>query len=127
MKYLLDTHCLLWLMLEPNKLSDTAKTIILDADSPKYASIVSSWEVALMLGTGKLGIDGGLQEFYRMIDENGFFPLGIEREHISRLSALPLIHRDPFDRMLISCALVEGMTLVTSDSNIRKYDVPVAW
>jgi PIN domain nuclease of toxin-antitoxin system len=127
MKYLLDTHTALWFMLEPHKLSETAKSIILDAGSPKYVSIVSAWEVALKLGTAKLSIGGGLSEFYRMIDKNGFFSIGVEREHISMLSALPPVHRDPFDRILIAAALADGMALVTADENIRKYDVPIVW
>jgi PIN domain nuclease of toxin-antitoxin system len=127
MKYLLDTHAVLWFNLEPHKLSDAAKSIILDMHTPKYISIVSAWEVALKLGTRKLSIDGGLPEFFRMIDENGFFTLGIEREHIGLLDALPPIHRDPFDRMLIAAALAEGLTLITADDNIQKYEVQSLW
>lgn len=127
MKYLLDTHVVLWSTLEPLKLSKTAKSIILDPRALKYVSIVSVWEVAIKLGTHKLSIDGGLPEFCRMIDDNGFSSLGVEREYVKFLSALPSIHRDPFDRMLIVTAQAEGLTLVTSDENIRKYDVPQIW
>jgi PIN domain nuclease of toxin-antitoxin system len=124
MKYLLDTHVVLWANITPFKLSETVKTLILESDSGKYVSVVSEWEVALKLGTGKLGIDGGLEAFYQMVDDNGFISLGIEREFMSLLPQLPLIHRDPFDRMLIATALAEGLTLVTVDENIKKYDVP---
>jgi PIN domain nuclease of toxin-antitoxin system len=127
MKYLLDTHIVLWANLTPFKLSETVKTLILEPDSEKYVSVASAWEAALKLGTGKLILDGGIAEFWRMVDENGFITLGIEREYISRLPDLPMIHRDPFDRMLIATALAGDLTLVTIDENIRKYDVPQIW
>ncbi|MDR0819877.1 MAG: type II toxin-antitoxin system VapC family toxin [Oscillospiraceae bacterium] len=127
MNYLLDTHVVLWAAANSKELSENAKTIILDANAPKYVSIISAWEVAIKLGTHKLYIDGGLPEFYRMIDNNGFYTIGIEREYISLLEQLPQIHRDPFDRMLIATALAEDFTLVTIDENIQKYDVPQLW
>jgi PIN domain nuclease of toxin-antitoxin system len=127
MKYLLDTHIVLWANLTPAKLSDTVKSIILDPDAEKYVSIISAWEVALKMGTGKLCLDEGLPEYYRMIDENGFVQLGVEREYIDSLTGLPMLHRDPFDRLLVATALVENMTLVTIDDNIRKYDIPSVW
>jgi PIN domain nuclease of toxin-antitoxin system len=127
MKYLLDTHIVLWANLTPAKLSDTVKSIILNPDAEKYVSIISAWEVTLKMGTGKLRLDEGLPEYYRMIDENGFVQLGVEREYIDSLAGLPMVHRDPFDRMLVATALVENMTLVTIDDNIRKYDIPSVW
>jgi PIN domain nuclease of toxin-antitoxin system len=127
MKYLLDTHVLLWVMSGSSRLSGTAKSIILNPEISKHVSIVSAWEVALKLGTRKLSIDGGLPELFRMIDENGFATLGVEREHIGQLGALPPIHRDPFDRILIATALAEGLILVTADENIQRYDVQSVW
>jgi PIN domain nuclease of toxin-antitoxin system len=127
MKYLLDTHVVLWSTLTPFKLSEPVKALILDLDSEKHVSVVSAWEVALKLGTGKLSLDGGLESFYRMIDDNGFISFGIEREYVRLLTGLPPIHRDPFDRMLIAPALVGGITLVTIDETIKKYDVPQIW
>jgi PIN domain nuclease of toxin-antitoxin system len=88
MNYLLDTHTILWATLTPFKLSETAKAIILDPGSKKYASVVSAWEVAIKLGTGKLAIEGGLPEFYRMIDTNGFISLGVERGYLNRSANL---------------------------------------
>jgi PIN domain nuclease of toxin-antitoxin system len=126
-KYLLDTHVVLWANLAPAKLSETAKALILEPNSEKYVSIASAWEVALKLGTGRLDIDGGLEEFYRMIDDNGFTSLGIERAFLDLLPQMPPIHRDPFDRMLISTAMACNLTLVTIDENILKYDVPQIW
>jgi PIN domain nuclease of toxin-antitoxin system len=127
MKCLLDTHVVLWANLTPIKLSETVKALLLDHNTAKFVSIASAWEVVLKLGTGKLGIHGGLDTFYRMIDDNGFISLGIEREFVSMLTKLPTIHSDPFDRILIATALAGDFTLVTIDELIKKYDVPQVW
>ena len=90
-------------------------------------SIASAWEVAIKLGTQKLSLEGGLSEFFRMIDDNGLIMLGVEREYLDRLHELPLWHKDPFDRLIISTANTENLTLVTVDENIQKYDVSWLW
>jgi len=126
-KYLLDTHVVMWVAENSPLLSDKAKNVILDNDAEKYVSIISAWEVAIKLGTKKLNIIGGLSEYYRMIDEKGFFTLTLEREHLLRVPTLPNHHKDPFDRLLVVTAIKEGMTLVTIDENIHKYDVPWLW
>lgn len=127
MKYLLDTHVILWLATNSPFLSETVKRAILDNNNEKYVSIVSAWEVAIKLGTQKLQLDGGLAEFFRMIDENGFFLLGIEREYVQHVQSLPFFHKDPFDRLLIATANVENLTLISIDDNIQKYDVNWIW
>jgi PIN domain nuclease of toxin-antitoxin system len=127
MKYLLDTHVILWLATNSPFLSETAKRAILDNNNEKYVSIVSAWEVAIKLGTQKLQLDGGLAEFFRMIDENGFLLLGIEREYVQSVQSLPFFHKDPFDRLLIATANVENLTLISIDDNIQKYDVNWIW
>ena len=127
MKYLLDTHVILWLASNSPLLSETVKRAILDNNNEKYVSIVSAWEVAIKLGTQKLQLDGGLAEFFRMIDENGFLLLGIEREYVQSVQSLPFFHKDPFDRLLIATANVENVTLISIDDNIQKYDVNWIW
>jgi PIN domain nuclease of toxin-antitoxin system len=127
MNYLLDTHVIIWAASNHDELSDTARSIIIDPGSTKYVSIVSVWETAIKLETSKLNIVGGLPEFYRMIDDNGFIQLNIERAYADCLMRLPMIHRDPFDRMLIATAIAEGLTLVTIDGNIQKYDMRQIW
>jgi len=127
MKYLLDTHAILWVAENSPLLTEKVRTIILDKSTEKYVSIVSAWEVAIKLGTHKLNLDGGLQEFFRMIDENGFFVLSLEREYLQLISDLPLHHKDPFDRLLVATAMTEDMTLVTIDENLYKYAVPCLW
>jgi PIN domain nuclease of toxin-antitoxin system len=127
MKYLLDTHVVLWCALSPQKLSQNAKEIILDINTDKYVSIVSVWEFTVKHSLNKLDLAGGVGGFFQILDENGFALLGIENEYMYQLAQLPLIHHDPFDRMLIAAALAEEMCLVTADDNIRKYDVPTLW
>ena len=127
MKYLLDTHVILWLATNSPLLSETVKRAILDNNNEKHVSIVSAWEVAIKLGTQKLQLDGGLAEFFRMIDVNGFLLLGIEREYLQYARSLPFFHKDPFDRLLIATANVENLTLISIDDNIQKYDVNWLW
>jgi len=127
MKYILDTHVVLWFAEYSRKLSDRAYGAILDAKASAYVSMASAWEVAIKLNTGKLDLDGGVSEFFRMIDVNGFTMLAIEREHLVQMEILPDHHKDPFDRMIIATAMVEEMTLITVDDNIHRYDLSLLW
>jgi PIN domain nuclease of toxin-antitoxin system len=128
-KYLVDTHVVLWRAENSDKLTDNMKVALSDKSSEKYVSIASAWEIAIKLGKKNfnLEIDGGLPEFYRMIDEGGYITLSVEREHLELVPDMPLYHKDPFDRLLIATAISENMTLITGDENIHKYDVPVLW
>jgi len=127
MEYLLDMHVVLWVAANSPMLSDRAKTAILDEGSDKYVSIASAWEVAIKLGTSKLQLEGGLPEFFRIIDNNGFLTLSVEREYLRKLSYLPPHHKDPFDRLLVATAITENITLITADENIHKYDAAFLW
>ena len=127
MKYLLDTHVVLWVAGNSPLLSEKAKTVILDKSSELYVSIVSAWEVAIKLGTSKLHLEGGLSEFFRMIDDNGFATLAVERDYLLQLQNLPDFHKDPFDRLIIATAAIEGMTMITNDENIQRYNTPGVW
>jgi PIN domain nuclease of toxin-antitoxin system len=127
MKYLIDTHVLLWITENSSKLPDKIKNIVLDERNSIYVSIVSAWEIAIKLGTGKLKVEGGLPEIKRLSDENGFIMLSVDWEYIHLLRNMPVHHKDPFDRMLIATAVTEGMTLITIDENIHKYNLSVLW
>jgi PIN domain nuclease of toxin-antitoxin system len=124
MKYLLDTHIVIWIAENSNRLTERMKEVLLDDASEKYVSIVSAWEAALKFGTGKLTIQGGLEALLDEIDKNGFILLPVEREHVSGVLALPHHHKDPFDRLLVATAIAENMTLITVDENIHKYAIP---
>jgi len=124
MKYLLDTHTVLW-FLNGEKLSAKTKELILNGEN--YISVVSLWEVAIKMNIGKYSFDGGFSSFRELVKNNGFTVLQIEDEYMERLFALPLIHRDPFDRLIIATALAEDLTIITADENIQTYDVSWIW
>ncbi|MCL2089004.1 MAG: type II toxin-antitoxin system VapC family toxin [Oscillospiraceae bacterium] len=123
MKYLLDTHILIWLFEGNEKISETAKSILFNSSNRIFVSIVSLWEVAIKMNIGKYSFEGGFPAFNKLVDENEFKILSVNREHMELLFELPLIHRDPFDRLLIATAKHENMTILTSDENIQKYEV----
>ena len=127
MNLLLDTHTILWLASDIDKLSVKAKKAIADENNVRYVSIISAWEVAIKLGAQKLRFQGGLSEFYRVIDHNDFYETGVNREYLNLLGSLGDFHKDPFDRLLIATALAENFTIVTADENIQKYKVKWLW
>ena len=127
MKYLLDTHVLLWYVEDSVKLSETMATIVEDAGVQKCVSIASLWEFAIKHSKGKLQFEGGFDRLWEMITKNGFAILPITQSHLAGVVQLPFIHRDPFDRLLVATAKAEGMTILTADENIHKYDVSTLW
>lgn len=121
MSLLLDTHVVLWWLTDDPALSDDIKTR-LDHDPDVYISAATIWEVAIKQAIGKLASPADLPERIR---DSGFTALAISFEHAITAGRLPLIHRDPFDRMLVAQAKCEDLTLVTHDSRCRKYEVSV--
>ena len=124
MKNLLDTHVVLW-FLNGEKMSEKVKEMIIDKEN--YISVVSLWEVAIKMNIGKYTFNGGFSGFRELVRNNGFIVLPIKDEYVEHLFKLPFIHKDPFDRLLITTALVENLTLITADENIQKYDVDWVW
>jgi PIN domain nuclease of toxin-antitoxin system len=118
---LLDTHVVIWWLADDPMLSDEIKST-LDHEPDVYVSSATIWEVAIKQAIGKLAEPTDLPERIR---DSGFRELPITSEHAIIAARLPLIHRDPFDRMLVAQARCEGLTLVTRDPDIRKYDVPL--
>lgn len=127
MKYLLDTQVAIWALGEKSRLSSTAKAIIDDGSVPLYISIISAWEIAIKISIGKLEFSGGSGYFIEKMLQNGIAILGVEASHIEVVETLPFLHRDPFDRLLIATAKADSMTIITSDENIRKYDIQAIW
>jgi len=127
MRYLLDTHSFLWCFEGSDKLSKTAKEILLDADTPKYISIASLWEFSIKYSIGKLPFCGGLPYLCKLIELYEFIILPISQSHLTIMIDLPFIHRDPFDRLLVATAKTDGLTILTADENIQKYDVLFEW
>ena len=127
MKNLLDTHIVLWLAGETDKLSAKAKRAIFDPSAENHVSVASCWEVTVKFGLKKLEIDGGISSFYQIIKKCGFHLLPIEQCHLETLEDLPFHHRDPFDRLLVATALCGKMRVITADANIHRYAVPHIW
>ena len=125
--YLLDTHTAIWFFNGSDTLSKTADSIICDLSNPIYISIVSVWELAIKTGIGKLEFIGKTSGFIRLAEKNEITILPIKPSHLAVYESLPMIHRDPFDRLLIATALDEQMSLISADRNIAQYDVPLIW
>jgi len=124
MKFLLDTHVILW-FLNGEKLSPNTTELIINGEN--YISVVSLWEIAIKMNIGKFHFDGGFYVFNDLVKNNGFNILQIKDEYMERLFLLPFIHRDPFDRLIIATAIVENLTIITADENIQKYGAPWIW
>ena len=128
MTLLLDTHTALWMVNEHEKLSSNAKAMLLNDANTLYFSIASLWEIAIKISIGKLlDLNGGVEVFVAQINDMPVNLLPITSRYVKIVETLPFIHRDPFDRMLVATAKSEGMTILTTDENIQKYDVPSAW
>jgi PIN domain nuclease of toxin-antitoxin system len=125
---ILDTHTFLWAVTDDRRLSESARAIIGDGANQVFLSAASMWEIVLKAGAGKLHVAGGAARFLENeIRRNRLSPLPIQLAHILRVTSLPSIHKDPFDRLLIAQAQVENLPLVTSDSEIARYPVQVIW
>ncbi|MDR0877018.1 MAG: type II toxin-antitoxin system VapC family toxin [Treponema sp.] len=125
MKYLLDTHAMIWFVEDSPKLPKSIYSSIINGEN--FVSAVSLWEVAIKMNINKFTFDGGFSPFFEIVKKSGFEILPIKPEHLKGLMKLPLIHRDPFDRLIISTAVSENILLLTNDDNIQKYDVKWAW
>jgi PIN domain nuclease of toxin-antitoxin system len=127
MDVLLDTCSALWYFSGNDEIPQTARDIILNSDNTILISIASIWEVAIKISIGKLSIDGGIEGFIEAIEDEGFALLEVKIEHIMAVKDLPFHHRDPFDRMLIAQAITEGVSIMTTDSDVLKYNINQVW
>lgn len=122
MRLLLDSHVALWWLSDPKKLLPEARLAIASIENEVYLSSASLWEIHLKAGKGKLKVPSTLID---ALTEQEIDELKITWKHTERTRDLPLIHLDPFDRLLIAQALEESLTLVTRDGLIQRYQVPV--
>jgi len=127
MKRLLDTHILLWYFDDSDRLPDSIAAEIERTDTQNFVSVASLWEFAIKHSTGKLRFEGGISTFWKMVIANEFGILQINEPYLIKLSTLPFLHRDPFDRLLVATAIVEDMTILTADESIHQYDVKCVW
>ena len=124
MKYLLDTHTLLWVLFEDEKLSDTAKEIISNSENEIFVSIITYWEIALKYGTGKLQLENITpEEIPLKSKEINIETLILSETEVSTFYKLPKIrHKDPFDRLIIWQAIHKNMTLISKDKAMKEYE-----
>ena len=128
MNVLLDTHAFLWAVTGDRRLSSPARTLIEDGENQVFLSAVSMWEIVLKARAGKLHVEGSVAKVLEeQMRQARISPLAIYPAHVLRVAALPPIHKDPFDRLLIAQAQSENLALVTRDPEIRRYTVQVIW
>jgi PIN domain nuclease of toxin-antitoxin system len=125
MKLLLDTHLLLWAAGVPERLSGTARALLEAADNELFFSAASLWEIAIKRGLGRADFQADARLLRRGLLDNGYSELPVASEHAVAIDGLPPIHKDPFDRILVAQATIEGITLLTADSLLAQYPGPV--
>jgi PIN domain nuclease of toxin-antitoxin system len=124
-KFLLDTHILLQAAAEPQRLSRAARALIKDPENDLLFSAVSIWEVAIKNSLGRQDFQVESRLLRRALLDQDYIELPLTGAHASGIDALPPIHKDPFDRLLVAQALAEGIPLLTSDALLAKYAGPV--
>jgi PIN domain nuclease of toxin-antitoxin system len=128
LRLLLDTHTLLWFALNDPQLTAPAMSLIVDPNNDKLVSPASYWEIAIKISVRKYALSKPYEDFMReAIDKNGFGYLHIEPKHTAVLTSLPFHHKDPFDRLLIAQAMVEGIAIVSNDVMLDAYPIKRLW
>jgi PIN domain nuclease of toxin-antitoxin system len=118
---LLDTHLVLWSAFEPQRLSTAARRQIESRRQAVAFSDATLWEVAIKSSLGKSGFEVDASALRKGLLASGFDELPVRAEHVLAVAGLPWLHRDPFDRLLVAQAAVEGLTLLTADASLRRY------
>lgn len=125
MKLLLDTHLLLWAAGDPDRLSFDARHLIEAQENVLLFSAASLWEIAIKSSLGRSDFQADARLIRRGLLDNGYIELPIASEHAVAVEGLPDIHKDPFDRMLVAQAMVEGIVLLTADPVVARYPGPI--
>lgn len=123
MRLLLDTHALIWALAAPHRLAADARTAIVLPENTVHVSAATAWEIAIKHALGRLAFP--IDRFVTEVEAAGFSHLPIRADHALAAGSLPRHHADPFDRILVAQALIEGLTLVSDDAAIAAYDVPL--
>ncbi|MBK8509359.1 MAG: type II toxin-antitoxin system VapC family toxin [Candidatus Competibacter sp.] len=128
MKYLLDTHSLIWYLSGDARLSDHAFHLMENEENELFVSIASLWEMAIKFSIGKLNLDRPFEELFpEQLASNSIELLGITIEHLKIVGGLPFHHRDPFDRLLIAQALIESLPIIGMDEAFDRYGIQREW
>jgi len=125
MNYLLDTHLAVWSLTQSHRLGSNARALIEDPANQSLISVISIWEVAIKHALRRPDFDIDPSVLRRTLGEAGFLELPVNGDHAVAVRSLPSFHKDPFDRLLLAQAMVEGITLLTVDSILAKYPGPV--
>jgi len=124
MNYLVDTHYLIWSLLDPEKMAMSHRAVLVDATSPKFVSKISYWEIALKFGLGKLQLKGiSPEKLLKVATEAGYEILDITEDDFATSYQLPTskVHRDPFDRLLVWQCIRNDLVLVSDDKRLKEY------
>lgn len=127
MRFLLDTHVFIWSFQNTNKLSRRAVRALTDPTNRLFISVATIWEMQVKVALEKLDLDDSVENIIEEQIANGFDVLDIKKLHALNVGNLPTPHKDPFDRMIISQAIVEDMTVITVDPMFPSYPVKVLW
>lgn len=127
MRYLLDTHALMWFLEGSPLIPPGLQNLLRDPAQQISVSLISFWEMAIKIQLGKLQLPESLEEMIAHTTQVKIEIMGLEREHILKLETLPLHHRDPFDRILLAQCQVESMTLISRDTAFDAYGVSRLW
>lgn len=128
MRFLLDTHSLLWFLAGDSSLTERARRTIENPEHDILASIASLWEVAIKHSLGKLPLAQPFEELFpHHLSLNSIALLAIRLDHVAQVSSLPFHHRDPFDRLLVAQALVEEIPVLSGDEALDAYGVERIW
>ena len=125
MKFLLDTHLLLWIAGHPERLSEELRKELTDPGNEFVFSAASLWEISIKTALGRQDFQVDPLLLRQALPDNGYVELAITSEHAVRVDALPPLHKDPFDRILLAQAITEDMTLLTVDGQLAAYSGPV--
>jgi PIN domain nuclease of toxin-antitoxin system len=125
MIYLVDTHVLIWLAVDSPRMGNLARDLLADPDNQIFFSAISIFEIAVKERLSKRGFEVEASAIRRMMIENDFAELAVTGTHAAHAATLPLVHRDPFDRLLVAQAMMEGFTLMTADEMIAQYSGPI--
>ena len=126
MKLLLDTRCWLWMQAAPEHFSTAARQLVNDNDNVLLLSPVSAWEIATKYALGRLTLPVAPEEYVpSRMKSSGVDALPLQHSHALQVAALPWHHRDPFDRLLVAQAQVEGLPILSADRQLEAYDVEV--
>lgn len=125
MRYLLDTHLILWAAGDPGRLPREAMPLLTEGGNDVMFSVASLWEIVIKKGLGRTDFVVDASELRHALLTNDFAELPVRAEHVLAVEALPVLHTDPFDRLLLAQAIVEGFILLTSDKALARYPGPV--